>query len=90
MRVTHFSCVKLLISDQVRLHRSPAVGILGSGGMVSQLAQEGLIDEYQVVVNPMVLGEGRTMLDGGKQKLNVTLTKKRGFGNVVLWYEPMP
>jgi len=32
--------------------------ILGSGSIVSQLAQEGLIDEYEVVVNPIVLGEG--------------------------------
>jgi dihydrofolate reductase len=38
--------------------------ILGSGSIVSQLAQEGLIDEYQIVVNPIVLGAGRTMFEG--------------------------
>jgi dihydrofolate reductase len=38
--------------------------IMGSGSIVSQLAQEGLIDEYQIVVVPVVLGKGRTMFDG--------------------------
>jgi dihydrofolate reductase len=65
--------------------------ILGSGSIVSQLAQEGLIDEYHVVVNPLVLGEGRTMFDGVKEKLRLKLTKTRAFGNgnVVLCYEPI-
>jgi len=34
------------------------MAILGSGSIVSQLAQEGLIDEYQLVVNPVALGKG--------------------------------
>jgi len=32
--------------------------LLGSGSIVSQLAQARLIDEYQIVVNPVVLGRG--------------------------------
>ena len=55
--------------------------ILGSGTIVSQLAQEGLIDEYQIVVNPIVLGQGRTMFDGLKEKLALKLTKSRAFEN---------
>jgi dihydrofolate reductase len=64
--------------------------ILGSGSIVSQLAPEGLIDEYQVVLNPVVLGKGRTMFDGIKEKLNLKLTKTRSFssGKVFLCYEP--
>ncbi len=38
--------------------------ILGSGSIVSQLAQERLVDEYQIVFYPIVLGQGRTMFDG--------------------------
>jgi dihydrofolate reductase len=69
----------------------PGMAILGSGSIVSQLAQAGLIDEYQVVVNPIVLGKGRTMFEGVDKKLNLKLTKTRAFGNgnVVLCYEPM-
>lgn len=45
------------------------MAIMGSGTIVSQLTQEGLIDEYQVVVNPIVLCQGRTMFEGVKEKL---------------------
>jgi dihydrofolate reductase len=64
--------------------------ILGSGSIVSQLAQEGLIDEYQIVVNPVALGRGRTLFDGIKEKLTLKRTKTRTFGNgnVLLCYEP--
>jgi dihydrofolate reductase len=65
--------------------------IFGSGSIVSQLAQEGLIDEYQVVVDPVALGKGRTMFDGIQEKLPLRLKKTRTFGNgnVLLCYEPM-
>lgn len=68
----------------------PDLLIFGSGTIVSQLAQEGLIDEYQLVVNPLVLGKGKSMFDGVKRKLPLKLTKTRSFGNgsIVLWYEP--
>jgi dihydrofolate reductase len=76
-----------------KIKRSPGedMAILGSGRIVSQLAQERLIDEYQIVVNPVVLGAGRTLFDGAKQNLSLKLTKTRAFGNgnVLLCYEPM-
>jgi dihydrofolate reductase len=64
--------------------------IMGSGTIVSQLTQAGLIDEYQIALNPIVLGKGRTMFDGIRDKLNLKLTKTRTFanGNVFLCYEP--
>jgi dihydrofolate reductase len=43
--------------------------IVGSGTIVSQFTDAGLIDEYQVVVNAIVLGEGSKMLSGIKEKL---------------------
>jgi dihydrofolate reductase len=66
------------------------ITILGSGSLVRQLADEGLIDEYHVVVNPIVLGSGRTMFEGVKEKLGLKVTKSRTFGNgcVYLSYEP--
>ena len=66
------------------------MAILGSGSIVAQLAPENLIDEYQMMVDPVALGKGRTMFDGIKEKLNLRLTKTRTFGNgkVFLRYEP--
>ena len=65
--------------------------IFGSGTVVSQLAQENLIDEYQFVVDPVVLGKGRTMFDGVKEKFVLKLKSSRTFanGNVLLCYEPV-
>ena len=69
----------------------PDLAILGSGSIVSQLAQAGLIDEFQIVVNPIVLGKGRTLFEGveGKIPLKLVHTRAFGNGNVVLCYEPM-
>ena len=69
----------------------PGMAILGSGSIVSQLAQAGLIDEFQIVVNPIVLGKGKTLFEGVKEKIALKLIKTRAFGNgnVVLYYEPM-
>lgn len=64
--------------------------LMGSGSIIAQLTEERLIDEYQIVMNPIVLGKGRTMFDGIKERFPLKLTKSRAFGNgsVVLWYEP--
>jgi dihydrofolate reductase len=63
--------------------------VMGSGRIVAQLAQARLIDEYQIVVNPTVLGSGRTLFEGVDHRLDLKLSKTRQFanGNVVLWYE---
>jgi dihydrofolate reductase len=65
--------------------------IFGSGTIISQLAADGLIDEYQIVLNPLVLGSGRTMFEGLKTRLALKRTKTQSFenGNVVSWYEPV-
>lgn len=64
--------------------------IFGSGTIVSQLAQEGLIDEYQIIVVPVVLGKGRTMFEGLKAQISLKPTRTRTFGNgnVLLNYVP--
>ena len=68
----------------------PGMVIMGSGSIISQLAPEGLIDEYQIVLVPVVLGKGRTMFDGIKDKLLLKPTKTRTFanGNIFMCYEP--
>ncbi len=82
-----------LAAEIRKLKQEPGEGmvILGSGSIVAQLAPEDLIDEYQIVVNPVVLGAGKTLFEGVKERLNLKLTKSRAFGNgnVLLCYEPM-
>lgn len=64
--------------------------IFGSGTIVSQLAQEGLIDSYQIVLVPVALGRGRTMFEGLRDPVKLRLVSTRSFrnGNVLLEYGP--
>jgi len=68
----------------------PGMVIFGSGTIVALLAQAGLVDEYQIVVHPIVLGGGRSMFEGVKEQMALKLMKARVFenGNVLLRYEP--
>jgi dihydrofolate reductase len=68
----------------------PNIVIMGSGSIVAQLADAGLIDEYQIALNPLVVGSGRTLFEGVKRKLPMKLARSRAFdnGNVMLFYEP--
>jgi len=68
----------------------PPMTVLGSGRIVAQLAQAGLIDEYQIMITPVVLGAGRTLFEGVAHKLNLRLTATRAFksGSVLLSYAP--
>jgi dihydrofolate reductase len=62
--------------------------IFGSGSLVSQLTQHGLIDEYQFVVCPVILGTGRPLLSGVSKSLRLDLleAKKYQSGDVLLRY----
>ncbi len=64
--------------------------LLGSGSIVTQFAEQGLIDEYQIMVDPVVLGNGTPMFKGIKRKLDLKLIRTRTFksGVVLLCYQP--
>ena len=65
--------------------------IFGSGSIVSSFMQLGLIDEYRIIVNPVVLGNGKPLFKGVNDKHNLKLLKTRVFssGIVILFYEPV-
>jgi len=62
--------------------------VLGSGSIVSQLTQHGLIDEYMLVVSPRLLGKGRPLFDGVTARTSLELKEAKGYpsGNVLLRY----
>jgi dihydrofolate reductase len=80
-----------LLEEVTRIKAEPGAGItiLGSGSIVAQLAGAGLIDEYQIVINPTALGGGRTLFEGIPERLNLQLKGTRVFknGNVLLSYD---
>ena len=80
-----------LLTEVKKLKQQPGgdLVILGSGSITSQLAAAGLVDSYQIVVNPIVLGKGRTLFETVTNRVNLRLTNSRSFknGNIVAWYE---
>ena len=79
--------------DEVRKLKAesgPGMCILGSGSIITQLAAHGLIDEYQMMMDPVALGKGRSMFDGIPTTLHLKLDQSRIFknGKVYLSYVP--
>ncbi|MGC3948722.1 MAG: dihydrofolate reductase family protein [Chryseolinea sp.] len=81
-----------LIEETKRIKASPGpnITILGSGSIVSQLASAGLIDSFMLMIDPVLLGEGTSLLSGMKGKVDLKLTNSRIFnsGVILLEYEP--
>jgi len=65
------------------------IAIFGSGTIVQQLTNLGLIDEYRLMVNPVILGQGKPMFNDLKamHKLKLLDVRKFGNGNVMLTYK---
>ena len=62
--------------------------ILGSNNLSVSLMREGLIDEFQILVNPVAIGEGTSLLAGLPKRADLTLTETRKFdsGTILLTY----
>ncbi len=81
-------------ADEVaKLRQQPGkdLFIFGSADLASTLARSGLIDEYRLIVNPVVLGRGMPMFKGIDDRLDLKLLRTKTFrnGNVLLYYEPV-
>jgi dihydrofolate reductase len=85
--------VKGNIAEEIaKLKQQPGkdMAIFGSGSIVSTLTQLGLIDEYRIMVNPVVLGNGKPLFKDIHDKLNLKLLRTKTFrsGNIMLCYQP--
>ncbi len=78
--------------EVARLKKQPGrdMVVLGSGALASALLQAGLVDEYRVILNPIILGSGRPMFRGFDSRLPLKLAGVRPFrsGVVMLSYQP--
>ena len=79
------------VADEVRrLKQQPGkdISISGSGTLVQSLMQHDLIDEYRLLVYPVVLGKGKRLFpDGLKATLKLVETKVFSSGVVLLRYQ---
>jgi dihydrofolate reductase len=84
--------VRTSLPDEiVKLKHEEGKDILAGGVSIpSQLIELGLVDEYRIVVQPTMVGEGRRLLDGvslpEKLRLKLVETKTLNSGSVALRY----
>jgi len=76
-----------------RLKKQPGkdVVILGSGELVRSLIQHNLVDEYMLLIHPLILGSGgRLFTDGGTfAALRLVNTQTTTTGVVIVTYQPV-
>jgi dihydrofolate reductase len=75
---------------QLKSEPGPDLVVLGSGRIVALLARAGLVDQYQLVYVPVVLGGGRTLFEGLERPATLRLLEERTFrnGKIVARYAP--
>jgi dihydrofolate reductase len=89
------SCLinKNVIAEISRLKQRPGrnIQMTGSGDLFNSLLQHNLIDEFQLMVCPVVLGIGKRLFRDGNAPRSMKLASTRSFdsGMVVLNYEPV-
>ena len=74
-----------------QLKREPGKGLFVGGVRLPQaLAELGLIDEYEFVVHPRLVGHGPTLFAGLSRRLDLKLVNRLEFGSgaVAMRYEP--
>jgi dihydrofolate reductase len=64
--------------------------IYGSANLIQNFIKLDLIDEFQLLVHPVVLGSGKPLFNGIEKPLNLKLLRTETFNNgvVVLYYQP--
>lgn len=80
-----------LVEEVKKMKQLPGndITILGSGSIITQLAEAGLIDEYQFMVDSVAIGSGTSIFNNINHPLNLKLTDAKAFksGAVVLSYQ---
>lgn len=78
--------------ELTRLKQQPGkdIAILGSSNLTVSLLRLGLVDELRIMVNPVVLGAGRSLFRSADRRIGLALLGARPFrsGNVLLTYRP--
>jgi dihydrofolate reductase len=90
---SHTRLVREHAADEIaKLKQQPGkdLAIFGSSDLTVSLMQAGLVDEFRIMVNPVVLGGGKRLFEGLHDRAKLKLLRTRTFksGNVLLYYRP--
>jgi dihydrofolate reductase len=96
LETAHWSNTTLLTGDaaaeiqKLKQQAGKDLYIFGSAEFASGLVQKGLVDEFRILVNPVVINAGTPLFKGLPERLRLKLLRTRAFvnGNVLLVYAP--
>jgi dihydrofolate reductase len=73
-----------LVTEVERRRASQDVVVTGSGSIVDALVAHGLVDQYRLLVFPIVLGKGRKLFEGASGPVDLRLVASEDAGGGVL------
>lgn len=76
--------------SKIKRQAGKDIAIFGSSVLTVGLLQYGLVDELRIMVNPIILGAGKSLFTTADQRVGLTLLETTPFksGNVLLRYKP--
>src|SRR4029077_20218910 len=76
--------------NKLKTEDGPDLLVQGSGDLLQTLWQNGLVDEFSVLIFPVVLGKGKRLFGSGTMPAGLKLVKSRSFptGVIVANYVP--
>ncbi len=83
-----------IVPEEIKkMKQEPGKNVLvaGSASIVQQLTNFGLVDEYHLLVHPVILGNGKPLFKDIRERHNLKLISTEVFKNgvVLLRYEPL-
>lgn len=96
LRKASWENTRIIATDPVRAirrlkrEREGSLTILGSGSIVTLCAEHGLIDDYQIMIDPVLIGSGTPIAKGLTHTVDLQLVSHRLFssGVILLRYQP--
>lgn len=75
--------------NQLKQEPGKDIAIFGSANLMAAFARHRLVDEYRLIVNPILLGKGAPLFGGMSETLKLKLLRMKKFksGNVLLVYQ---
>ena len=77
-----------LVKDVRNLPNDGRLLVLGSAVLSTSLLEAGLLDELRIIINPVLIGSGRSIASSAGHAIPLRLLRRRDFrnGNILLTY----
>jgi len=86
----HTTILKGDLKEEIRKLKEQSnknIILMGSANLTTELMKLGLIDEFRIMINPIILGKGTLLFGEVEQKLELISTRKFKSGNVLAVYK---